>query len=327
MKSEIAEDALAHYDVVDAQIHFIGQSQNTTFRVETSKGEEFLLRLHAGISADANDLFDIWQESPTIQSELLWLNALRNDTHLSVPQPIRNRSGEWVTEVLNSATPKPLCCTLLRWVEGEHLAAEPTPEQASLLGALMAQLHQHAGQWHLPPNFTRPHHDAAQLQTSLLKLRPLSEQGIISATDYEIFQASVSEIEKLMLSLERNTSTWGIVHADLQDANYVLHQGEIRPIDFGRCGFGFYLYDVALSLGYLSNHLHPHFFDGYLSVRSLPHNYEPIVEAFFLSSIIENFAFLGTNPLEHTGISKSVPLDVKSYFQPYLRGEAFLFEK
>jgi len=328
MNHDIAEEALTHYDIIgDTQLHFIGQSQNTTFRVETSKNEKFLLRLHTGIDANDSSPSDVWQEKPVIRSELLWLNALRKDTELVVPQPIRNHVGEWVTEVRTTSSRQPCRCTLLRWIDGEHIETEPTPEQVFLLGLLIAQLHQHASQWEQPSDFTRPHHDTVQLQGSLLKLRLLTEQGIISTSDYEVLQASVSKIAQLTLDLERNPNNWGIVYADLQDANYIFHQGKIRPIDFGRCGFGFYLYDVALSLSYLRTSLHEHLLKGYENVRSLSNNYEPIVEAFFLSSIVENFAFLCANPEEHKAIAESVPLDVEYYFRPYVKGEVFLFKK
>ena len=60
-----------------------------------------------------------------------------------------------------------------------------------------------------------------------------------------------------------------------------------------------YLYDVAFSLGYLNSPLHPHFFGGYQKLRTLSPNYQPIVEAFFLALIVENFA-LGADHLAQT---------------------------
>ncbi len=141
MNTKIAQDALSHYDLPNAQVVFIGQSQNTTFRVETLTGNKFLLRIHAGIGANKDGSQDVWQELPVVQSELLWLQALHRDTPVRVPQPVRNRSGKLVTKVSNPAFHKLLSCTLLRWVEGEHLKAEPTPEQVRVLGKLMAQLH------------------------------------------------------------------------------------------------------------------------------------------------------------------------------------------
>lgn len=318
---------MAHYELSNAQLTFIGQSQNTTFRAQTSADDKFLLRIHSGIEANSDNIDNVWQHRPVIESELLWLDALHKDTHLTVPRPVRNRSEQLVTEVSYPAFDGSVFCTLLRWVEGEHLDGEPTPEQSRLLGVLMAQLHQHASQWQLPPNFTRPDYDAVRLESSLSQLSSLRGQGIISTSDYQVLQTAVKKIQYLMAALERNSETWGLLHADLQDANYLSYNQQIRPIDFGRCGFGFYLYDVALSLGYLNLPLHSHFLQGYESLRALPADYQSIIEAFFLASIIDNFAFLSDNPLEHTGLSHSVPLDISAYFRPYLKTESFLFNR
>lgn len=68
MNTKIAQDALFHYDLPDAQVIFIGQSQNNTFRVETPTGNKFLLRIHTGIGANKDDSQDVWQELPGVES-------------------------------------------------------------------------------------------------------------------------------------------------------------------------------------------------------------------------------------------------------------------
>jgi Ser/Thr protein kinase RdoA (MazF antagonist) len=144
MNAEIAQAVLAYYDLSDAQVTFIGRSQNTTFQVESPKGDKFLLRLHIGIETTSDRLHDFWQEASAIQSELLWLNAIARDTKLTVPQPVQNCLGEWVTNFAAAELGSSICCSLLRWVEGEHLDSEPTVQQVRQLGILMAQLHQHS---------------------------------------------------------------------------------------------------------------------------------------------------------------------------------------
>ncbi|MGB3291667.1 MAG: hypothetical protein WBB01_01605 [Phormidesmis sp.] len=58
MSLKIAYSALKHYDLPsDAQIDFLGQSQNTTFRVETLKGDKFLLRVHVKMGATGKEQF------------------------------------------------------------------------------------------------------------------------------------------------------------------------------------------------------------------------------------------------------------------------------
>ncbi|WP_041225915.1 phosphotransferase [Crinalium epipsammum] len=129
----------------------------------------------------------------------------------------------------------------------------------------------------------------------------------------------------MLPSLEQTRDTWGVIHADLHSGNYVLYGEEVRPIDFSRCGFGFYLYDIGQSLGDIEASLRWHFFEGYTSVRTLPENYQSVVEAFFVGSTVENFAFLSANPDEHDWLSHAVPYVVKNHLHPYLQGETFLF--
>lgn len=327
MNAETAQAALMYYSVTNAQLTFLGQSQNTTFRVEIPTGDKFLLRLHVGIEAVGDGSHDLWREPPVIQSELLWVNAIAHDTELTVPVPMQNRLGEWVTSFASAEFGSSISCSLLRWVEGEHLDGEPTAQQVRQLGTLMAQLHQHSSCWSLPSGFSRPTHGVEQLKSATSQLGVLVQSGTISIDDYQVFQKSAAQVQEFMLGLQHAHNTWGLIHADLHQGNYVLYGEEVRPIDFSRCGFGFYLYDIGQSVRDLDASLRLHFFDGYTRVRALPADYQSIVEAFFVGATVENFAFLSANPQEHEWLSRAIPHVVRNHLHPYLHGETFLFLK
>lgn len=322
MNSETAKAILTHYDLPDARSTFLGRSENATFRVETSTGETFLLRLHIGI--DVADYQPGWREPSVIQSELLWLDAIAHDTALTVPQPVQNRSGEWITYFDQAESP--IVCSVLRWVEGNHLENEPTSQQARQLGSLMAQLHQHSSNWALAANFSRPTHDIEQLQAATVQLGVLVQNGIMSAEHYQVFERSATQVQELISTLGRTRDTWGLIHADLHQGNYILHGEEIRAIDFSRCGFGFYLYDIGQCLGDLDASLRSSFFEGYTSIRELPADYQSIVEAFFNGATVENFAFHSDNPKEYEFLSRAVPYVVENHLHAYLNGQSFLFQ-
>jgi Ser/Thr protein kinase RdoA (MazF antagonist) len=327
MNAEIAQAVLAYYNLPNAQLTFLGQSQNTTFRVETPRGETFLLRLHSGVEAISDGSQDVWREPSVIQSELLWLNAIAHDTELTVPQPVQNRWGEWVTSFSSEEFVASISCSLLRWVEGKHLESEPTTQQVRQLGKLMAKLHQHSSHWLLPSGFSRPAHDVEQLKSATAQLGVLVQDEIISVEDYQVFQKAAVQVQEFMPSLQQTRDTWGLIHADLHQGNYVLHGEEVRPIDFSRCGFGFYLYDIGQSVGDIEASLRLHFFEGYTSIQALPVDYQSIVEAFFIGATVENFAFLSAKPQEHEWLSRAVPYVVRNHLHSYLHGETFLFSK
>lgn len=329
MNEEIAQDALTYYDLPSAHLTFLGQSQNTTFRVETEipSGDKFLLRLHTSIESPGDDSQDIWREPSVIQSELLWLNAISLDTELTVPQPVQNRLDEWVTSLVRTELESPISCSLLRWVEGEHLEGEPTAQQIRHLGVLMAQLHQHSNGWEVPSSFFRPNHDVEQLKSATSQLATLLQEGVMSVDDYQVFREAAEQIEEGIADLPKTRDSWDLIHADLHQGNYVLSGNKVCPIDFSRCGFGFYLYDIAMSLGNVEVPLRLHFLEGYTSIRELSVGYQHIVESFFNGATIENFAFHSTNPREYEWLSSAVPYVVKNHLCPYLRGTEFLFLK
>ncbi len=320
MQTDLAEAALIQYNLVGAQLTFLGQSQNTTFRVDASTGEQFLLRLHAGIDSSGGNAQI--EEPVAIRSELLWLNAIAQDMGLVVPQPVQNRLGEWVTRL--DASWEPISASLLRWVEGKHLDREPTVAQVRQLGQLMAQLHQHSCTWVLPAGFVRPSHDGAQLEAATGQLEVLVQSGTISRDDYQVFQQAAAQVQALMPSLPQTPETWGLIHADLHQGNYLFWGEEIRPIDFSRCGFGFYLYDIGQTLGDVEPALRPYFFEGYANIQTLPTDYRSLVEAFFVGATVENFAFHSTNPKEQEWLARAVPYVVKHHLHSYLEGKTFL---
>ena len=325
--NRLALTALAQYNVGAAQLIFLGHSENVTFRVDTRDGENFatfkVLRIHHPITQFRDR---IWQQQAVIESELMWLTALHQDTDLVVPYPLQNLSGTFITSVAIDDTSTTLNCTLLNWVNGSPLDSEPTSTQARQVGELMAQLHQYTSLWELPSGFTRPKYDWEQLHTSLMGLRSLVDTGTISVTDFAVLENVVQRISNVITALEKTPTNWGLIHADLNENNYIFYAGEARPIDFSCCGFGYYLCDIAHTLLHLFPENRRSFLSGYQSVRQLPDDYQRILEAFFLGATVNNFAFLASQPNEHDYLLETVPYVTERLCSKYLQSEAFLFE-
>jgi Ser/Thr protein kinase RdoA (MazF antagonist) len=320
---DIAKFALDQYSLAQEQRWFLGHSGSVTFRIETQE-EKFLLRIHQAISSAYDD---VWEKPEVIESELLWLAALHHDTKLVVQKPIRNLQNRWITQVAGDENTEAFYCSLLHWIDGEILQSERTPQQAYQLGVLMAQLHQHSQQWQIPQNFIRPAYDRHRFKAALAQLYPAISQGLISTENYNVLSSGVRQIQEMMETLKQNQEVWGLIHADLHDGNYLLHRDELRPIDFARCGFGYYLYDVASTIQYLPPAVRSSFFEGYQTSQKLPKNYIRIVEGFFIMAMIDVLSFHVNNPKEHQGVSDTVKDVTKEHIPLYLQGESFLFDK
>lgn len=57
-----------------------------------------------------------------------------------------------------------------------------------------------------------------------------------------------ANLARVMAQLGGGTDQVGLIHADLHLDNALFWHDEVRIIDFDDCGFGYWLYDIAVSL-------------------------------------------------------------------------------
>ena len=98
--------------------------------------------------------------------------------------------------------------------------------------------------------------------------------------------------------LGRTSTTFGLIHADFHSGNYVLNGNIVSIIDFGRCGFGFYLHDLALALTEMNETQRGNFLRGYESIRSLPDGYANLNQIFLMLAYHDNLGTVASNPEE-----------------------------
>jgi Ser/Thr protein kinase RdoA (MazF antagonist) len=55
-------------------------------------------------------------------------------------------------------------------------------------------------------------------------------------------------MQRVMTQLGDGADQAGLIHADLHLDNALFWRGDVRVIDFDDCGFGYWLYDIAVSL-------------------------------------------------------------------------------
>src|SRR5690242_10629289 len=117
--------ALNAYPLVDLELRFIADEENTTFRVDATAADgrgRFLLRVHRPARHGRNV-----DSAAAIGSELAWLMALRAGTDLLVPAPFRTIDGALTTVAVTPDVPEPRVCSMLRWMDGRVHSAAPRP--------------------------------------------------------------------------------------------------------------------------------------------------------------------------------------------------------
>jgi Ser/Thr protein kinase RdoA (MazF antagonist) len=275
----LAVEALATYEIRPARLVPIGHMENTIFRVETPDGEPYVLR----IQRTTGSPFHPPRSADEVRSEMAWITAVRRETGLAVPEPVPTAEGAPLTIIEVEGVPAPRACVLFRWQPGRFLDAGLTPSHLERVGEFTARLHAHAVGFEPPAIFSRGRiedvsSEAAEYATGLVG----EECGREAASLVESVMELVGRAQR---ELGTGPDVFGLIHADLHQENYLFDRGRVRAIDFDDCGWGHFVYDLAVTLSELqhlpdSAALRTGLFRGYRAVRPLPPEHERYVEVF-----------------------------------------------
>lgn len=320
--TEVAHKALEGYGLANSPYQYLQHSENVTFKVRHPDGRARLLRIHVPRVARMGEH---GSNPEVVKSELLWLEALRRETDLPVPQPIRNRREHLVTRITLGGE-RQFNCSLLEWLEGEPYQREVESEETvAQLGTIVAKMHRFNDRWRLPAGFTRPRRDAAYFTKALEALNPAVEDHRIDYQDYKRLETAVGTLAELLRSQPKLPKVDGVLHGDLHKGNFLYYQGRMRLIDFSMCAIGNYMFDLGVCFSDMNPALHPVFLENYRKFMPLPEGYERLVEAFFLGSMVATFSFWVDLPEGQEEFVRKVPLIAQGFAARFNRDEHFWF--
>lgn len=295
----LAEAALAAYDLPSWEMKPEHHGHNTTFRVDTET-ERYLLRINK----------PGWRTATHIRSEASWLAAIHRDTELVVPEPVRNGNGALLTTAGARGVPEERHCLLFAWVEGQFYRKRISPIALERVGRFTAHLHNYVEQAFEPPSgFSRP---SVQWETRregdeavVGDLARVVEQGLaagvelITPEDLATFTMSRYYLREEMEALPRTPDFYNLIHADLHHGNYLFYREEVRAIDFDDCGWGHFLYDLAVTEWYLQARpdfaaLREAHMRGYREVRPLSEDEEALLPTFLAARSLMIAMYLAT---------------------------------
>ncbi len=216
----------------------------------------------------------------------MWLDALRNQAGLTVPAPLPNQNGDLFTKIDIPGVPQGKIVSLMRWVDGRVLSRGFRPLHFRAIGEMVASMHNFAAQWNAPEGFTRPEWDwHGQLGGKHFR-QPLEE--IIEEIPEEFREAFLevsNQSKQVMEDLGKSPSSYGLIHADLYPENILFKSGKAIPIDFEDCGYGYWIWDIAVALCSWPwtedlPWMRDAFFEGYLSTCSMPQEQIELLDLF-----------------------------------------------
>ena len=260
----LARAALARFAVEPESLAPLVHAENTTFKV-VSAGETYCVRIHR----------TDYQNFESIQSELEWLSALRRETDLQVPNPVRTPSGDLVVVEEADGVPEARNVVLFRWMEGEPVWNSYGPDQARTIGTLMARLHIHGREWSKPTGFRRHRLDEHGIYAPKTDW-PLAEpHRFLTEERREFVNRIAEESRSAMRALGTGSDVYGLMHADLHQGNVLVDGDAYKIIDFDDCGTGHYVYDIAAAIAFRVENedftaVRDALYEGYETVAPLP---------------------------------------------------------
>jgi Ser/Thr protein kinase RdoA (MazF antagonist) len=280
----LARKALEAYAVPLANIIPLKQVYNKNFRITAQNGEQYMLRICHPRRAFVEP----------IRSELLWLAALNQQTDLCVPEPVLNKEAQFVTVVAGADVPGTHLGVLFHWIDGRFLYRSLTSAHLDRVGELTAGLQQHSANWIRPDGLARRRVDNLfclrqdqddQFDETVAARAVQVVAAVTTPQNGKLVETVIKKVWAVLQDLGEGSDTFGLIHADLHQWNYLFCNGRAGVIDFDDCGFGHWLYDLAVTLYCLQGHpdyanLREAFLAGYRRSRPLSTQHEALLGTF-----------------------------------------------
>jgi Ser/Thr protein kinase RdoA (MazF antagonist) len=137
----------------------------------------------------------------------------------------------------------------------------------------MAQLHDHTEQF-VAACSPRPTRWALLCEVSTWQQALRKATAVFPPVALAVLTTAAQWVQATVQDLGDTRDVYGFIHADLHQRNYLFHGTTVGAIDFDDCGWGYYAYDMAVTLSNLEHlpvfpALQEAFLTGYQSVWPL----------------------------------------------------------
>jgi Ser/Thr protein kinase RdoA (MazF antagonist) len=238
------------------------------------------------------------------------LTALRQDTDLGIPEPLRTENGEFVVTIKIDDVPEPRHCAVFSWVPGVDLVDRLSTENMFALGALTALLHEHAKNFKPADSFrvrkldkVFPYSDPGFQHVEPIVLFDKENQHLFPIDGLERYRLTTELVQEALDSLYANPSGLRVTHNDLHQWNIRVYRGKLFALDFEDLAWGYPVQDIATTFFYLQRHeqreqLIKAYKQGYTRIHEWPESYPGQIATFIAGRgiMLANYLLCSKNP-------------------------------
>lgn len=258
---------LTQYEFGPAEVLPIRNENNSVYKVITEQ-DAYALRIHR----------PHYRTPEQTISELHYLQGLAGA--LSVPLPVRTKSGDLVTRFQQGK--RTLHASIITWLDGDVRRPQGKgagPKTIYRIGQSLGHIHAFSEGFRPSEGFDLPTWDSEGIFGSRSQFCPGPLAESFTRSQVDVLKMVRSRFEAVVQEIGVRQETYGVIHNDVILLNCLHHGNKTSVIDFDDCGWGYYLYDLGGMLENLKDYssyrtLRRALLDGYRSIRRLPMSWE-----------------------------------------------------
>lgn len=307
---------LGYYNIDYTDTDSMEGNDNLSFRVSMNGKNKYQLRILPPKLLHGRS--EILMNPDSLRSELIFLEEVQEKTGLVLQNVVFNRNKEKLTIIENDNGDQ-IVGLLLTWIE-----KNTSSEDFILVGETLGKIHKCSQSFIPPSSFIRPTYNQDYFRGSIeIIIKDKKEQAIIPGSILTIKEA-FAKILVEMANIEKNLDTWGVVHGDYGEGNYLFLGGKCCPIDFSLCGYGYFLYDVGLALEPLDRNQRDDFLTGYFNIIDFLRSSFKYIDTFFVLGLLECFSTLVSIDVDRSWLNQFISDNIEIYISNYIENKKFI---
>ena len=292
----IVMDGLAHAAIglyplsAATQVRLLNYSENYTYLLDCPSAGRHILRINR----------PGYHSAESVQSELKWLDALTEQCPITTARALCGFDGQRIQELRHPETGETIRCVLFEFLEGEAPSEDNLAEEFEKLGEVTAHLHNQVACWPPSRRLTRLVWDFEHTLGATPNWGRWQDGLGMTPQRAALLGRAVDVIRGRLAAYGTAADRYGLIHADLRLANLLVHEGQIRVIDFDDCGFGWFMYDLASALSFIEHtpivpDLVANWLKGYRKVLPLASEHEAEIPTFIMLRRMLLVAWIGSH--------------------------------
>lgn len=230
---QVLQEGARRFGVTAVELTYIGAWQNFIYEYHKD-GESFILRFTP--SSHRNEL--------AVAAELEWILDLAS-LGMSVSTPIVSSQG-LLTEKIPISESFYLTAASFVKAKGVKIGYPECLNDTNLyeqLGRFTGKMHTLSKSYHPGEGVRRHSWEDNYYLRSIRKYIPLSQ--------HKVHDQCVALIKEIKDTLPMDANSFGLIHGDINTANFHMHDGNITLFDFDEAQYSWFVEEIAIPLYYL----------------------------------------------------------------------------